>query len=154
MLYGAAARVLPQITFWRIIATATHLTLEMSALPKSHAAPQAGPTLAKAVTRAAELLGLNQSSLGDALGMSRATASRLVAGVYVLDPSRRKEWELALLFVRVFRSLDAILGHGDQARKWMTGPNLALGGRPADLVRTAEGLVRTVQYLDASRGRI
>jgi uncharacterized protein (DUF2384 family) len=152
-LPSQTARVLPQGALMRIISIATQ-PLDMSALPKSDVAPQPGPTLAKAVTRAAEFLGLNQSALADALGMSRATASRLVAGAYVLDPSRRKEWELALLFARVFRSLDAIVGHGEQARKWMTGPNLALGGRPADLVRTAEGLVRTVQYLDAARGRI
>ena len=126
----------------------------MSALPRSLSHPEPGPTLAKAVTRAAEFLGLNQSALADALGMSRATASRLAAGTYVLNPARQKEWELALLFVRVFRSLDAIVGHGEQARQWMTGANSALGGRPADLVRTAEGLVRTVQYLDAARGRI
>jgi uncharacterized protein (DUF2384 family) len=106
------------------------------------------------VVRAAEFLGVNQAALAETLGMSRATASRLVAGAYVLDPTRKKEWELALLFVRVFRSLDAVVGHGEDARAWLTGPNNALGGRPADLVRSAEGLVRTVQYLDAARGRI
>ncbi len=29
-----------------------------------------------------------------------------------------------------------------------------LGGRPIDLIRTTEGLVRAVHYLDAARGRI
>ena len=126
----------------------------MSALPHSYADAQPGPTLSKAVVRAADLLGLSQAATAQVLGLSRATASRLVAGSYVLDSGRRKEWELALLFVRVFRSLTAVVGHGEPARAWMAGDNLSLGGRPMDLVRSAEGLVRTVQYLDAARGRI
>lgn len=126
----------------------------MSAIPSILTQPEPGPTLSKAVVRAADFLGVSQAALADALGLSRSTASRLVAGMYMLDPSRRKEWELGVLFLRVFRSLDAVVGHGEQARTWMRGPNLALGGRPIDLVRSAEGLVRTVQYLDAARGRI
>ncbi|MEO5336251.1 MAG: MbcA/ParS/Xre antitoxin family protein [Magnetospirillum sp. WYHS-4] len=121
----------------------------------SHVAePQAGPTLSKAVVRAAATLHVNQAALADTIGMSRATASRLHSGGYVLDPGRKKEWELALLFVRMFRSLDAILGHGEQARLWLESDNLALNGRPADLIRTTEGLIRVIQYLDAYRGRV
>ena len=120
-----------------------------------HAAmPQAGPTLSKAVVRAAELLGFNQAALADTIGVSRATASRLNSGGYVLDPGRKKEWELALLFVRMFRSLDAILGHGEPARRWLESENLALNSRPAELVRTTEGLIRVIHYLDAYRGRV
>ncbi len=126
----------------------------MSALPAFHIEASPGPTLSKAVVRAAGFLGLNQAALADVLGVSRPTASRLVAGVYQLEPARTKEWELALLFVRVFRSLDAVMGHGESARTWMSGENLALGGKPLDLIRSAEGLVRTVHYLDAARGRI
>lgn len=126
----------------------------MTAVSYPFADPEPGPTLTKALVRAADLLGLSQAALADVLGASRATVSRLVRGAYTLDPGRRKEWELALLFVRVFRSLDAVAGHGERARAWMSGPNLALGGRPVDLIRSAEGLVRTVQYLDAARGRI
>lgn len=117
-------------------------------------APQAGPTLSKAVVRAAGLLGFSQAALADTIGFSPATASRLNSGQYVLDPGRRKEWELALLFVRMFRSLDAIVGHGDQARRWLEDDNLALNARPADLVRSTEGLIRVIHYLDAHRGRV
>ncbi|MGQ0537612.1 MAG: antitoxin Xre/MbcA/ParS toxin-binding domain-containing protein [Gemmatimonadaceae bacterium] len=118
------------------------------------AAPLPAPTLSKAVIRAADLLGLNQALVSEILGVSRASASRLVAGKYLLDQSRGKEWELALLFVRLFRSLDAVAGHGAQARAWLAGNNVALGATPLELVRTAEGLVRVVQYLDAARGRV
>ena len=117
-------------------------------------APAAGPTLSKALHRATAILGLSQTALAEILGISKATASRLAAGTYHLDPVRRKEWELALLFVRMFRSLDAVVGHGEQARTWLRGPNAALGRPPIEAIATAEGLVRVVQYLDAVRGRI
>ncbi|MGE0442198.1 MAG: antitoxin Xre/MbcA/ParS toxin-binding domain-containing protein [Gemmatimonadales bacterium] len=116
--------------------------------------PAPAPTLSKAVVRAANLLGLPQAFLADVLGISRATASRLVAGRYQLDPRRPKEWELGLLFVRLFRSLDALLGHEDQAQAWLRGPNAAFGRPPVEEIRTAEGLVRVIQYLDAVRGRV
>lgn len=118
----------------------------LSALPE--------PTLSKAVVRAATLLGINQTELAAILGISKATASRLAAGRYLIEPKRKKEWELALLFVRLFRSLDAVLGHGDTARTWVRGPNSALGRTPLEEIVTAEGLVRVVQYLDATRGRV
>ena len=62
--------------------------------------------------------------------------------------------EFALLFVRVFRSLDAIVGDEKSARQWLTSENRALNGRPLDLIRQTEGLVRVVHYLDASRALV
>jgi transcriptional regulator with XRE-family HTH domain len=119
------------------------------------AAPDAEATLSKAVRRAADLLGLTQATLADVLGVSPATASRLCAGSYALSAQRRREWEFATLFVRLFRSLDAIVGHGPEARQWLQGPNLAFNEeKPVVLIRTAEGLVRVLHYLDATRGRI
>jgi len=117
--------------------------------------PAAGATLTKAVVRAAGLLQIKQAELARLLGVSPASASRLFAGTFQLDPTRHKEWELALLFVRLYRSLDAIVGHGQQARAWLRGENAGLeGARPSELIGTAEGLVRVVHYLDAYRGRI
>jgi hypothetical protein len=72
----------------------------------------------------------------------------------VLAPEQ-KSWELAALFVRLFRSLDALVGSNEaQARAWLDGENAGLGGIPRQLIGKAEGLVRVVQYLDAARGRI
>lgn len=115
---------------------------------------QTSQTLSKAVVKAAVLLQLKQNALSKMLGMSTSTASRLHSGTYLLSPERGKEWELALIFVRVFRSLDAVLGHGNAARQWLQGNNLALNGRPAELMENTEGLVRVLHYLDAHRGRI
>ena len=109
--------------------------------------------LSKAVVRAARLLGLTQSQVAATIGLSDATVSRMFGGKYLLDPSR-KEWELGSLLVRVFRSLDSIVGSDDKARQWLRGKNLALCERPLDLLPKAEGLIRVLHYLDAAHGRI
>lgn len=88
------------------------------------------------------------------LGVSRATVSRMASGDYLPGPEQ-KAWELAALFVRLFRSLDALVGSNEtQARAWLNSENAALGSVPRALLARAEGLVRAVQYLDAARGRI
>jgi DNA-binding XRE family transcriptional regulator len=109
--------------------------------------------LTKAVVNAARALGLNQAKLAATLGVSDPTVSRMVAEKYLLDPGR-KEWELAALFVRLFRSLDSIVASDEKARAWLTSENRALGARPIDLLPRAEGLIRVLLYLDAARGRI
>jgi len=107
-----------------------------------------------AVLRAAELLGLSQKELAAVLGVSPATLSRLAGGGRGLDPAS-KEGELALLLVRVFRSLDALLGgHEAHLRAWFHAPNAHLGGIPAMCVRTVTGLVNVAEYLDAMRGKL
>jgi hypothetical protein len=116
-------------------------------------APDASATLGKAVLRAAGFLDLNQATLAAVLGVSGPTISRLARGSYQLQPSRRREWEFALLFVRLYRSLAALVGNDADARTWLRSENLALGARPLDLIEGAEGMVRVLHYLDASRGR-
>ena len=118
-------------------------------LPLSEAA-----VLSKAAVRAAKLLDLTQRDVSAALGVSEATVSRLFTGKYLLSPERAKEWELARLLVRMFRSLDALWGHEETARTWLASHNLALAARPKDLLRSVEGMVRVVTYLDAARGRL
>jgi uncharacterized protein (DUF2384 family) len=112
---------------------------------------EAAQVLTKAVTRAADRLGVSHIVLGKVLGVSAPTVSRLYSGQYFLSESR-KEWELALLFVRVFRSLDSIVGNEQTARQWLNSENKGLNERPIHLICQTEGLVRVVQYLDASRG--
>jgi transcriptional regulator with XRE-family HTH domain len=127
----------------------------MNALPQPVATPLSeAAVLSKAAVRAARLLELSQRDVAGALGVSEATASRLFAGKYLLSPGHAKEWELARLLVRMFRSLDALWGHEETARTWLASNNLALGARPKDLLRSVEGMVRVVTYLDAARGRV
>lgn len=127
-------------------------TASRSHLPQ--AAPEAGATLSKAVRNTASLLEIKQNTLARILGVSPATASRLCAGTYQLSPERGKEWELAILLVRLFRSLDGLLGHDADARKWLVSDNLGLGQRPLSMMESAEGLVQVLHYVDAHRGRI
>jgi len=115
--------------------------------------PEAAAVLSKAVARAAERLDVSKALLAKVLGVSAPTVTRLYNGSYQLDP-KRKEWDFALLFVRVFRSLDSIVGDETTARKWLLSDNLGLQAKPVELIRHTEGLVRVVQYLDASRARV
>ncbi len=109
--------------------------------------------LSKAVARAAERLDISRTLLSRVLGVSPSTITRLYAGDYRLEQTR-KEWEFALLFIRAFRSLDSIVGAQDTARQWLHSENKGLNGRPIELIGNTEGLVRVVHYLDASRGLI
>ena len=125
----------------------------MTAPIRPHARPEPGPVLAKAALSAAERLGLRHRQLAAVVGSSEASVSRLQRG-RGLDPES-KEGELALLFVRLYRSLDALMGGDDEkSRMWLHAQNDHLGGIPAQRIRTVEGLVDVVQYLDAMRGRL
>lgn len=107
--------------------------------------------LGTAVVAAAAALGLASGRLARVLGVSAATVSRLRRGSYQLNPAG-KEWELALLLVRLHRSLDAICA-GDEAvmRQWMDHPNRDLEAVPRERIETVAGLVATLDYLDAQR---
>jgi transcriptional regulator with XRE-family HTH domain len=122
--------------------------------PRSSGEAAADVVLTKAVTRAAALLGFTQRHVAETLGLSVPTASRLFSGKYLLSPARSKEWELGVLFVRLFRSLDALWGHEETARAWLQTYNTALGAAPRELIKSAVGLVRVVDYLDHARGRV
>lgn len=110
-----------------------------------------GEVLAKATARASHLLGLSGAALSRVLGVSEATVSRILRGEKAINPAS-KEGELALLLVRVYRSLDALVGTDDAKRRaWMASHNKALGGLPQKLVERADGLVITLNYLDGMR---
>jgi len=108
-------------------------------------------TVSKAMLRASDLLGLSAKELASVIGLSEATLSRLKHGQGVSSLSG-KAYELALLFIRLYRSLDAITG-GDDAvsRRWLRAENTALGGIPAERIRSIDGLAHVLAYLDARR---
>ncbi len=59
------------------------------------------------------------------------------------------------MFVRLFRGLDAIVGgDAESAGSWLRADNLALRGKPLDLIQTVQGLAQAVQYVDARRARV
>lgn len=114
--------------------------------------PDSAAVLTKAALRAAEGLGLTRAELAGILGVSGASASRL-GRTRRVDPES-KEGELALLFLRAYRSLDSLLGGNREAtRAWLRSDNDHLGGAPLDLMARVEGLVRVASYLDAMRAK-
>ena len=120
-------------------------------IPQATRAATAPAVVTKAALRAAERLALSNRLLAAVLGVSEATVSRMGAGTYQLAPAS-KPLELAVLFVRLFRSLDAIVG-GDVevARAWLRNTNTALGATPLSLIVSVSGLVNVVAYLDTRR---
>lgn len=116
--------------------------------------PEAGPTVTKAAVRAAARLSVSGGALARIIGVSEASVSRMKRGAFDLEPGT-KPFELAVLFVRLFRSLDAIVGGDDRvAASWLANPNTALDARPVEKLGTVSGLVDVIAYLDARRALV
>jgi hypothetical protein len=110
--------------------------------------PDPRRVLAAALISAGKELGLTQAELGAVIGRDRTVLSR-----GQLEPDS-KSGELALLLIRAYRALFALVG-GDSAlmQHWMHTDNLHTGGVPAEQIRSIQGLTRVVDYLDAMRGK-
>lgn len=116
--------------------------------------------VANALLEACSLLGVTQDQLAQVLGVSRATVARIKKRATsnqtddVIAPNS-KAFELALLLIRVYRSLYSIVGGNPEAmRHWMTTPNNHLNHqKPIELIQTALGLGELIWYLDAMRGK-
>ncbi|MBV1705401.1 MAG: DUF2384 domain-containing protein [Hyphomicrobiales bacterium] len=131
--------------------TKTQRRIESPAAISASVRPDDGVTVTKAVIRAADRLGVNARALAAVIGVSEATVSRMKRGDFTLE-SRSKPFELGVLFVRLYRSLDAIVGGDDRvSAAWLANPNAALRARPVDMVVTVHGLADVIAYLDARR---
>jgi hypothetical protein len=120
----------------------------MAAIPTDEA------VLSKAVANAASLWGLSNDRLGRIIGVSGPTASRLRAGSWQLERGT-KPFELAQYLVRLFRSLDSLMGSDDQAStSWLKTRNTDLDGRPIDLLVTIRGLTEVANYVDDFRAQV
>jgi len=118
-------------------------------------APDEATVVSKALLRAAEALGLSSAELAGIIGTSESTLSRVRNRKRGPIPLGTKEGELALLFLRVFRSLDALVGGNEaHARAWLRAENRHVGGAPLRRMKKIEGLVDVAEYLDAMRGTI
>ena len=113
-------------------------------------APDKAIVLGKATIRAAHEMRLSNAALARVIGLSEPTISR-IAGGRGIDP-QSKEGQLALLVVRLFRSLDPLVGSDAQKRHdWLRSHNKALNDTPAALIETPTGLVNALAYLDGMR---
>ena len=114
-------------------------------------APDRTTVLGKATIRAALELGLSNAALARVVGLSEPSISRIASGARGINPAS-KEGQLALLLVRVFRSLDPLVGSDAKKRQdWLRSHNKALNGTPAGLIESPQGLVVTLAYLDGMR---
>ncbi len=110
--------------------------------------------LAKATLRAAQNMGINGTVLSEIIGVSSATISRSKN-----QPDKllrdRKAFELAAMFVRLYRGLNSLTGGDDKtSQNWLKNKNMALSGRPIEIIQSIEGLMRTVMYVDTRRAKI
>ena len=110
--------------------------------------------LRKAFLRMADHLQITRRELCAILGTSEASVSRLYDHKRFIDP-HSKEGELAVMLLRIYRSLDILLGgNASHCQLWLRSPNLHLGNVPIRLMQTIEGLHNTAAYLDAVRGKV
>jgi len=106
-------------------------------------------TLTKAFLKVGKELGITQDELGQIVGRDRTSIKR-----NGIDPGS-KVGELALYLIRIYRGLFALVGgKKEDLRHWMHTENRHIGGVPADRVKSVDGLIHVVEYLDAIRGKV
>ena len=115
--------------------------------------PASAQVLCKALFNTQQHLGLTQETLGKVIGLDRSSVSKLKTRGS-LSPDT-KEGELATYLIRIYRSLYALMG-GDLAtmQHWLQTPNKHLHAKPSELLGQIHGLIRTMEYLDAIRGKV
>ncbi len=107
-----------------------------------------GAVLTKALLNAGRAMGLSQAHIGEVIGKDRTSLRRKLN-------RESKSGELALLLIRVYRALYALMGgNAGDIRHWLHTENHHTGGVPAEQIKQLQGLIRVLEYLDAMRGRI
>jgi uncharacterized protein (DUF2384 family) len=117
--------------------------------PRRRSVRSESAIVAKAALRAADRLDVTTKLLAKIIGVSEATISRMRRGEHPLE---NKPFELAVMFIRLCRLLDAVIGGDDAvAKAWLRNKNSALKEAPIDLIQSVWGLADVIQYLDARR---
>src|SRR5579862_6171061 len=87
------------------------------------ASDESARVITRAMLRAAEFWGVTQIELGEIVGLSGSSISRLRAGSMALS-SGTKAFELAALFVRAWHAVNTLFAsRDDRARAWLRRPN-------------------------------
>jgi hypothetical protein len=121
---------------------------------RTASASKEASVITRATLRAADRLNIKNNALAKIVGVSEPTVSRMRKGEYFLERGN-KPFELAILFVRFYRSLDAIVGGDDKvAGEWIKNRNEALRSTPLALIQTVAGLVNVIEYLDSRRAPV
>ena len=113
--------------------------------------PNESMVLSKALGKLKEYWELSGVDLAEIVGVAPSVISCLDTA-QVFCPNK-KQGQLALLLIRVYRSLGAFLGDRMQLQKdWLNAPNQVFNQSPLESMKTPEGLAHVVMYLDAMRG--
>ena len=110
--------------------------------------------LTKAVSNLAKFYSLTGKDLRKIIGISESSASRISQGTKLISP-HTKEGEMALLLLRVYRSLNAMVGNNhEKAKLWLNSQNKYFRNKPIEEMKTIPGLIGVLNYLDAMRGKL
>jgi antitoxin Xre/MbcA/ParS-like protein len=125
-------------------------TLERASLTRANEAR----VLSEAVAKIASDWRLTNAELGRIIGISTTSAQRLKKGELKLERGK-KDFELGQYLLRLFRSLDSIMGSDDAASiSWLKSHNRDLESPPLELLFTISGLVRVTDYVDGYRAKV
>jgi len=104
--------------------------------------------LGKALFNAAEALGFSKTEAAAIIGCERTGVVR-----NGIDPNS-KAGELALMFIRVYQGLYALVnGNQKNMKHWVATENRYFGQSPRQMMESCQGLVRVLMYIDATRGK-
>ncbi len=107
--------------------------------------------LAKALKNIKDFWDLSGIELAEIVGVDNSVISRLDT-TPVFHPDK-KQGQLALMLVRVYRSLGAFLGDRVSLQKdWLRAHHQVFNQAPLEAMKSPEGLAHVVMYLDAMRG--
>lgn len=110
--------------------------------------------LTKAICNLSKFYSLSGKDLSKIIGISESSASRISQGTKLISPYN-KEGELALLLLRIYRSLNAMVGNNhEKAKLWLNSQNKYFQNKPIEEMKTIPGLINVLHYLDAMRGKL
>ena len=104
--------------------------------------------LTKALLNLASFYAIQGKDLACIIGISEASATRLAKGKRLIS-EKTKEGELALLLIRLYRSLNALVGNDAvKAKLWLNSSNRYFSHTtPMECIKRIEGLIEVVNYL-------
>ena len=109
--------------------------------------------ISQTILNVSKELGLSQSQLGEILGISQPSVSSLLKGELPIAKDS-KTFELCVLLVQFYVSLDSLISESETQQKWLNTLNAELGDKPINLLKKLEGFINVKNYLDNYRGAI
>ena len=105
--------------------------------------------LGTALYKAAEIMGFSEEEAAAVIGHERT--SGIGDGI---DPNS-EAGERARMFIRVCRGLHTLVGGNyEHMRHWITTDNRAFGQSPREMMKSCQGLIAVLKYLDAMGSRL